>query len=105
MFISEGDELENFPLLSASLSHHLQYYIRLLGFGYVDGVELLVIEVDAIFVVRFAHLAEEGSPIDGHAEIVDHCLDLLRQPLLEAEEVDVPHGSRAFAGGDQRVCC
>jgi hypothetical protein len=65
----------------------------------------LVVEVDAVFVVGFAHLADERFPVDCDAEVVDYCLDLLGEPLLETEEVDVADRSDAFAGSDEGIGC
>lgn len=97
LLVAKGDKLEDLPLLAASLPHHLEDDVGAFWFGDVDGVEFLVVQVDPVLVVGLAHLAEEGLPVDGHAEVVDHCLDLLGQPLLQAEQVDVLYCSCAFA--------
>ena len=101
--VLEGDELEDFPLILVLLLHYLQHNVGLLGFWDVNGVKFLVIEVDAVLVVRLAHLADEGLPVYGDTEVVYNCFDLFGQPLLEAEQVDVAHRADAFARSYQGI--
>lgn len=51
------------------LLHDFKDYVRLLWFWDLYGIVLLIIEVDPVFIVRFAHLASEGSPFDADAEL------------------------------------
>lgn len=89
--VLESDELEDFPLLFVLLLHYLQYNVRLLWLRDVHCVKFLIVKVDAVFVMGLAHLADEGFPVYGDAEVVYDRFDLLGQPLLEAEQVDVAH--------------
>jgi hypothetical protein len=77
ILIPKGDELEYLPFFLILFLHNLQDYIRLLWLGYIDSIEFLVIKIDAIFVVRFAHFTEEWLPVDSDTKVVDNCLDLL----------------------------
>ena len=101
--VLEGDELEDFPLILVLLLHYLQHDVGLFGFWDVDCVKLLVVEVDAVLVVRLAHLADERFPVYGDTEVVYDRFDLLGQPLLEAEQVDVAHRTDAFARSYQGI--
>lgn len=47
--------------------HYFQHDVRASGLGYLDCVVFLIVEVDAIFIVCFAHLAGQGSPFDSDA--------------------------------------
>ena len=55
--------------------------------------------------MSLAHLAQKGLPIYSDAEVIDHSLDLLRQPLLQAEQVDVSHRANTFAWSYEGVRC
>ena len=65
----------------------------------------MVVQVDPVFVMSLAHLAQKGLPIYSDAEVIDHSLDLLRQPLLQAEQVDVSHRANTFAWSYEGVRC
>lgn len=101
--VPEGDELEYLAILLVLLLHDFEHEVGLLRLGDVDGVELLVVQVDAVLEVRLAHLAVQRLPVYRHAEVRNAGLDLLRQPHLQAQQVDVPHCPCALARRDQRV--
>ena len=101
--VPESDELEDASLFLCPFLHDLDDQVGLLRFGDVDGVELFVVQVDAVLVEGLAHLATQRLPVDGHAEVVGNSLDLLGEPLLETEQVDVPHRTQTLARSDERV--
>lgn len=87
----EGDELEDPALLLLLFLHYLQHQVRLLRLRDIHSVELLVVQVDAVLIEGLAHFAAQWLPVYSHAEIIDDCFDLLRQPGFEAQQVDIPH--------------
>lgn len=89
--ILKSNKLKNLPFIFILLLHDLKHNIRLFWFRYVNCVKLLVVEVDTVLVMRFAHFANEGFPVYGDAEVVYYCFYLLGKPLFQAEEVDIAY--------------
>ena len=103
IFLFECYEFEYFAVFFCFFLHYLQDDIRLLGFWDVYCVEFLVVQVDTVLVVGFAHLAEEGFPVYCYTEIIDCWFYLFWEPSFEAEEVDVLDCSWALAGSDEGI--
>ena len=66
LFVLEGNELEYFPLFFVLFSHYFQHDIRLFRLWNVYCIKFLIVKINAVFVVGFAHLADEWLPVDSH---------------------------------------
>jgi len=82
--------MKNFGELSAAF-HDFQYDIRATWFWDFHGIVLAVVKIDAIFVMRFAHLARQRSPFDADAKTSAHHIQPFSQPCSQTLQVDVAH--------------
>ena len=57
IFLFEGNKFKYFDIIFVFFLHNLKNYVRFLWFRNVDRIKFLIIEINAVFVVRFAHFA------------------------------------------------
>lgn len=74
----ESDKFENFSLASVLFFHDFKHYIRFFRFGDINSVKFLIIKINSVFVMSFAHLAIERFPVNSDTEIIDDSFDLFR---------------------------
>ena len=103
IFLLESYKLEYFTVFLCFFLHYLKHYIRLLGLWNVNCIKLLIVQINTIFVVCFAHFTEEGFPVDCDTEVVDRRLDLFWKPCFQAQKVNILDSSWALARSDEWV--
>lgn len=83
--------------------HDFKYYVWFLWLRDFYSIMFLVIEIDPIFIMCFAHFTSERSPFDTYTELGFHYVQPFSKPGPEALQMDISNRTRTFARTNQWI--